>query len=158
MNTEFEMKVIGSVTHEKGFAVRVDKAYKDGLLGLGEFSHVMILWVFDQVPWDGKTLIIPPPYKKLTHNIGLFATRSPFRPNPIAVSTSRILSVDEEEGIICLDWIDADDKSPVIDIKPYHPSEDLVNDAQMPDWCVHWPQSREESGEFDWESEFTFGF
>jgi tRNA-Thr(GGU) m(6)t(6)A37 methyltransferase TsaA len=157
MKTEFEMKVIGAVTHGRGYAVKVENSYRDGLLGLKEFSHVMILWVFDQVSWDGKTLVIPPPYKKLTHEIGLFATRSPFRPNPIAVSTSRILSVDEEEGIIYLDWIDAGDNSPVIDIKPYHPSEDRISDAIMPDWCSHWPQSREESGEFDWESEFTFG-
>ncbi len=157
MDKEFSMKVIGSVSHENGFSVLVNKEYRAGLKGLSEFSHVKILWIFDQIPWDGKTLVVPPPYRSLDHDIGLFATRSPFRPNPIAVSTSRILSVDEKEGLIVLDWIDAEDQSPVVDIKPYHPSEDLVSEVRMPDWCAHWPQSREESGEFDWESEFTFG-
>lgn len=156
MEKEFSMKVIGTVSYENGFAVRVNDEYREGLKGLGEFTHVKILWIFDQIAWDGKTLVFPPPYRALRHDIGLFATRSPFRPNPIAVSTSRILQVDEKEGLIFLDWIDAEDRSPVVDIKPYHPSEDFISEVEMPNWCAHWPQNREASGDFDWDSEFTF--
>lgn len=156
MDTGFEMRAIGSVDTGNGFMIRVDEVFREGLRGLDEFSHVMVLWIFDQISWDQETLVIPSPYRKLTHEIGLFATRSPFRPNPIAVSVGRILSIDEKAGTILLDYIDAGHGSPVIDLKPYHPSEDFVTDTQIPEWCAHWPKNREESGEFDWESEFTF--
>lgn len=156
MKQAVEMNCIGSVSHKNGYFLVVDKEYCAGLTGLEEFSHVKVLWVFSKLQWDGKTLVVDSPYKKLTHEIGLFATRSPFRPNPIGVSNARILSVDVKKGIVELDWIDADDGTPVLDIKPYHPSEDMIRDVKMPSWCAHWPMCREESGEFDWESEFTF--
>lgn len=157
MEQTFVLKEIGKVSHAEGFRIEVAKAFRPALTGLGEFSHVMVLWVFNKLPWDGKTLVMPPPYKKLDHDIGLFATRSPFRPTPVGVSTARIIAVDVAAGTIEVDWIDADHGSPVIDLKPYHPSEDCVRDIALPSWCAHWPTSREESGDFDWENEFTFG-
>lgn len=157
MNGTIEMKVIGSVRHAGGYAVEINREYRAGLTALDEFSHVMILWVFDKAVWDSRALCMPPAYRKLDHDIGIFATRSPFRPSPVAVSTARILSVDTVSGLVQLDWMDAEDGSPVIDLKPYHPSEDVVRDVRMPHWCSHWPRCREESGDFDWESEFTFG-
>ena len=156
MEKTIAINVIGSVLQKDGYAIKVNSGYRKALSGLREFSHVMVLWVFDKAGWDGKTMVMPPPYKKLKHDIGIFATRSPFRPNPIAVSTCRILSVDEEEGLVFVDWIDAADKSPVADLKPYHPSEDIARDVSMPSWCTHWPSCREESADFDWEGEFTF--
>ncbi len=156
MSYKFQMEEIGRFSCSEGFMVQVDPSFREGLRGLEEFSHVMIVWVFDKLNWDGQTLVIPPPYRNFTHDIGLFATRSPFRPNPIGVTVSRVFSVDPEAGVIVLDWTDADDGTPILDIKPYHPSDDLVRDLVMPDWCAHWPKCREESGEFDWESEFTF--
>lgn len=150
------MTVIGKVEQEKGSSICIAPEYRRGLTGLKEFSHLMVLWVFDKAPWDGKTLVIPPCYRKLDHEIGVLATRGPFRPSPVAVSTCRILSVDIEKGIIHVDWIDAEPASPVIDLKPYHPSEDIISDYIMPEWCRHWPKNREASGEFDWENEFTF--
>lgn len=157
MEKTIAISEIGSVDQENGYTIRIKDNYRKALTGLSGFSHVMVLWVFDRAQWDGKTLVMPPPYKKLKHDIGIFATRSPSRPNPVAVSTCRILSVDVEEGKVTVDWIDAENKSPVIDLKPYHPSEDIVRDISMPDWCSHWPSCREESGSFDWEGEFTFG-
>jgi len=157
MKKTMEMTVIGSVSHKEGFTVKLAKEFRPGLTGLDEFSHVVIVWVFDKAAWDSRALVMPPAYQKLTHDIGTFATRSPFRPSPIAISTARILSADVKTGTLTLDWIDADDGTPVIDIKPYHPSEDMIRDIQMPQWCAHWPKCREESGDFDWESEFTFG-
>lgn len=156
MNESMQMKVIGTAKEQKGSRILVKSEYREGLIGLGEFSHIMVLWVFDRAPWDGKTLKMPPVYRKLKHEIGTFATRSPFRPSPVGVTNARILSVDEKEGIIVVDWLDAENGSPVIDIKPYHPSEDVVTDFAMPLWCAHWPRCREESGGFDWEAEFMF--
>lgn len=98
----------------------------------------------------------PAPYKNSPEVMGTFATRSPFRPNPLAVSIVRILSIDLEEGIIKIDYTDAFDKSPVLDIKPYTPSIDRIENPKVPDWCSHWPGSVESSGDFDWEGEFNF--
>lgn len=53
-------------------------------------------------------------------------------------------------------YIDANDGTPVLDIKPYTPGLDRVEKPGVPDWCCHWPESLEESGEFNWENEFNF--
>lgn len=55
-----------------------------------------------------------------------------------------------------ISWIDAFDGSPVLDIKPYHPSIDRVEEPIVPDWCKNWPKSIESSGDFDWSSVFIF--
>lgn len=78
------------------------------------------------------------------------------RPNGIALTSVYVTYIDHENGIIGLGYIDANDGSPVIDIKPYIPSIDRVENPKMPDWCKHWPKCVEESGDFDWESEFNF--
>lgn len=52
--------------------------------------------------------------------------------------------------------LDADDNTPVLDIKPYTPSLDRVESPGVPEWCRHWPKSIEESGDFPWEGEFNF--
>ena len=78
------------------------------------------------------------------------------RPNPIAVSNVNISYVDEKNGIVGLYYIDAFDGTNVLDLKPYVPSVDRVENVKVPNWCSHWPKSYEESAEFDWESEFNF--
>ena len=88
--------------------------------------------------------------------MGTFATRSPERPNPIACSVCEVKSIDCETGVISLTCFDAFTGTPVLDIKPYHPSEDRGEKAEFPAWCRHWPKSYEESGDFSWEKEFNF--
>jgi tRNA (Thr-GGU) A37 N-methylase len=63
--------------------------------------------------------------------------------------------VDVEKGLIVVPWIDAEDGTPILDIKPYHPSTDRIREVKMPRWCQHWPQWYEDSGEFDWSAEFV---
>lgn len=88
--------------------------------------------------------------------MGVFALRSPERPNPIAVSNADIAYVDEENGVVGLYYIDAFDGTQVIDLKPYTPSIDRIANPETPQWCSHWPKFYEESGDFDWEAEFNF--
>jgi tRNA (Thr-GGU) A37 N-methylase len=95
------------------------------------------------------------PYQKAPPTLGLFATRSPVRPNPIGLTVAQILHIDHEAGRIIIAYIDAEDGTPVLDIKPYVPSTDRVKEVHSPDWSAHWPQWYEESGEFDWEAEFV---
>lgn len=78
------------------------------------------------------------------------------RPNPIALTAVEIIHVNYQSGIIQIAYIDANDDTPVLDIKPYTPSLDRVETPVVPGWCSHWPKSLEESGTFAWEQEFNF--
>ncbi|MBN2508989.1 MAG: SAM-dependent methyltransferase [Spirochaetales bacterium] len=158
MNTGIRMEPIGSIDHtQKGTVIRLNKTLAPGLTGIGGFSHLIVLWHFDKAPWDGTTLTYRSPYVSFTGDLGIFATRGPFRPNGIAMDICRVLGLDEKAGEVTVDWIDAEQASPVLDIKPFHPSSDVVTAPQVPAWCAHWPKTRETSGEFDWGSEFAFG-
>jgi len=152
-----EMRPIGTVSTGQGFRVLIDKEFAPGLLGLEGFSHVMILWHADKVPaWDNTYLTADKPYRKAPDKLGIFATRSPYRPNSVCVSIAQVCGVDRKKGVLELTWVDAEDGSPVIDIKPYHPSSDRIRDAKLPDWCSHWPSCYEVSGDFPWDKEFLF--
>lgn len=52
--------------------------------------------------------------------------------------------------------MDCHDNTPILDIKPYTPSFDRVENPSVPSWCAHWPGSIEESALFEWENEFNF--
>lgn len=156
-----EMKIypIGKIVNKEGnICIRLDQRYAAGLTGLKGYSHVQVLWWADGCDndRDRNTLVEEKPYKHGPDKIGIFALRSPERPNPIAVSSTDIAYIDEENGIIGLYYIDAFDGTEVIDIKPYTPSLDRIENPEIPTWCSHWPKSYEESGSFDWESEFNF--
>lgn len=152
-----EMNAIGSIRADRGFAVELASRYAPGLAGLRGFSHLVVLWHPHEAPsWDGSVLTTPKPYRLAPESLGVFATRSPWRPNGIAMSVAEIVDIDEKKGIVSLAWIDAAHGSPVLDVKPYHPSSDRIRDTRVPDWCAHWPSCYEESGNFDWEGEFLF--
>lgn len=101
-------------------------------------------------------LIQKKPYKNGPDEIGVFALRSPGRPNPIGVSNAQITFIDKINGTIGLTYVDSNDGSVVLDIKPYTPSIDRVENPITPDWCSHWPKSVEESGLFDCAKEFNY--
>lgn len=97
------------------------------------------------------------PYKTSPAALGFFAARSPNRPNPLALTCVGMTGLDFDAGIISLDWIGADDGSPVLDLKPYTPQPGPGGKtAGAPLVFSHWPQSREASAAFDWAAEFNF--
>lgn len=114
--------------------------YRDGLLDLGHFSHVIVLWWASRRGGraDRATLRVNP-RPAPSRTAGVFATRSPARPNPIAVSVCQLISLDEEEGLLRVDGLDAEHGTPVIDLKPYIPSNDRVRTATVPPWLPAWP-------------------
>ena len=143
---------------KQAFFIAVDPPYRAALTGLDGFGYVQVLWWAsgcDNAACRSKR-IEQKPYVHGPAEIGTFATRSPERPNPIAVSAACVTHVRSDAGLGGLGWIDADDGTPVLDIKPYTPSADRVEWATVPDWCAHWPACVEESGAFDWEAEFNF--
>jgi tRNA (adenine37-N6)-methyltransferase len=152
-----EMKEIGTIRAGRSFAIELRKEYANGLKGLGGFSHVMIVWYANGAPdWDASCLTMKKPYRLAPETLGVFATRTPARPNRICVSVAAVSEIDEKKGIVTLWWTDAEDGTPVLDVKPYYRSSDTVRDAAYPPWCAHWPDCLEDGASFDWSKEFLF--
>ncbi|MFX0086068.1 MAG: TrmO family methyltransferase [Candidatus Hodarchaeota archaeon] len=70
----------------------------------------------------------------------MFATRTEHWPNPIALTTAKILEVNHENGFVQIQDIDALDNSPIIDLKAYFPVCDRVKNAYIPSWIIGWPE------------------
>lgn len=156
---KLQLNTVGKVVCDEGdMKIVLDKAYAPALIGLEGFSHIQVLWWFSKCDnTDSRnTLTETKPYKNSPDILGTFATRSPMRPNPIALDTVQITYIDQDNATIGLAWIEAFDGSPVLDIKPYTPSLDRVEKPIVPDWCSHWPKCNEASGDFDWEEEMNF--
>ena len=156
---QFAVKQIGKIDiNEEGMFIKIQPEFIPALQALNGFSHINIIWWFDDCDNEKarNTLEVFSPYKSSPTIMGTFATRSPERPNPIALTTAQIINVDYKSGVIQIAYIDANDESPVIDLKPYTPSLDRIENPNVPNWCNHWPKSLEESNGFDWENEFNF--
>ncbi|MEG1390931.1 MAG: SAM-dependent methyltransferase [Angelakisella sp.] len=155
----FTVKQIGVTrVDEDGFRIELKPEYRDALMGLEGFEYLNILWWFsgcDNELSRGR-LTETKPYTNSPETLGTFATRSPERPNPIALSCAYVTYLDRENGVIGLGYMDAENGSPVLDIKPYTPSMDRVENPVVPDWCAHWPKNVDTSGDFDWGAEFNF--
>lgn len=156
---QFYITAIGKIkTKNDQMYIQINESYILGLQQLQDFSHVNVLWWFSELDDEHfrNQLTVKQPYKNSPSIMGTFATRSPLRPNPIALTTVQILELDYEQGTIKIPYIDAHEGTPVIDLKPYTPSLDRVNQPTTPSWCSHWPNSIEESSNFDWSREFNF--
>ncbi len=155
----YTVKSIGQVcSDERGFFIKLEAEYIAAMKGLDGFGYVQVLWWFegcDNAPSRSK-LTQTKPYKKAPDTLGAFATRSPERPNPIALTAAYVTYLDYENGAIGLGYIDAYDGTPVLDIKPYTPSLDRVEHPTVPQWCAEWPDCTEKTGDFDWSSVFNF--
>ena len=105
--------------------------------GLGAFSHVWLIYEFHENTNAAKQHAIKAkvhPPGLAGERIGLFATRTPHRPNPIGLSVARLMSV--EGGTLLLGGADLIEGTPILDVKPYL-RHDLVEDARVPAWCEH---------------------
>ena len=157
--TNFEVFPIGKIkNNENGTYIEIESRYIPAMAALEGFSHINVIWWFSD--FDTKearsTLQTPQPYKKAPETMGIFATRSPFRPNPIALTAVEVIHIDDQKGVIQIAYIDANDATPVLDIKPYTPSLDRVETPGVPEWCDQWPKSIEQSAYFAWEDVFNF--
>ena len=104
----------------------------DALRGLEGFSHVWLVWVFDQAIRETWSPTVRPPRLGGNTRLGVFATRSPFRPNPIALSCVRLagIEVSEEHGpVLRLRGADLMNGTPILDVKPYIPYADCHPEA-----------------------------
>jgi len=158
MENAIRTSAIGVINAEKGmFSISVNEDYIRGLTNINGFSHLQIVWwgnLFDKAE-HRKQLTTKKPYKNSPAELGVFATRSQFRPNPILITTIFVEGIDLEKGVIYTPYIDAENGTPLLDIKPYHQHE-KVNNCEVPTWCSHWPKSYEDSAKFNWQAEFNF--
>lgn len=146
--TTYQIDTIGTVQRQNGkVMIQINEPYRTALKGLGDFSHVYILLWASRYDDNShrEARVVPLPYAEGVET-GVFANRSPVRPNPILVSLCNINNVDESEGIIELNDIDAFNDTPVLDIKPYYPVTDRVKEARIPDYLIGWPEWFPEEG------------
>ncbi|WP_421925897.1 tRNA (N6-threonylcarbamoyladenosine(37)-N6)-methyltransferase TrmO [Neoaquamicrobium sediminum] len=116
-----------AAARERGMpaSVEVDATWRAGLAGLERASHIALLTWLDRAP---RNLIVQKP-RHASQPRGVFALRSPARPNPVGLHIVRLVDLDPEAGILTLEAIDVLDGTPVIDIKPYYASTDAVPNA-----------------------------
>ena len=98
----------------------------EAVRGLEGFSHVWLITVFHQVREDAVGLTVRPPRLGGNERVGVFASRSPFRPNRIALSVVKLERVDATEPRLFVSGIDLVDGTPILDIKPYVPYADAL--------------------------------
>ena len=146
--TSFELRQIGTV-RRAGSTVRLEIAepYRAAMHQLDHFSHVIVLWWAHGLDvGDYRSIMQTDPPYATGHVTGVFATRAPYRPNPIGLTTCKIVDVSEGEGIVNIADIDALDGTPIIDLKAYFPVCDRVKHAIIPEWLEGWPEWMPEEG------------
>ncbi|SRR5579872_4610021 len=111
-NTRDIPKGLGA-KHEADGVLEILPEFADGLLDIEGFSHLFVIWAFDRA--DGFTLLAHPPSDDRPH--GVFATRSPQRPNPVGLTVVELLS--REGSNLRVRGVDMLDGTPILDIKPY---------------------------------------
>ncbi|MCD6262089.1 MAG: tRNA (N6-threonylcarbamoyladenosine(37)-N6)-methyltransferase TrmO [Deltaproteobacteria bacterium] len=138
MGNKFEIYQIGTVEKQGGETIiKICKKYKEALLGLDGFSHMIVCYWFhkNDTPEQRRILQVYPKGHRYNPLTGVFATCSPVRPNLLAISICKILSI--EDTTIRIDDIDALDQTPVIDIKPYVPHMHSKTDhIKVPEWIM----------------------
>ena len=104
----------------------------DALRGIEDFSHIWLIWQFDRTLREGWSPTVLPPKLGGKTRVGVFATRSPFRPNSIGLSSVRLTGVElqtKDGPILHVAGADLVDGTPIFDIKPYLPYADAHPDA-----------------------------
>ena len=105
---------------------------ENALRGIEGFSHVWLIWEFSQARREGWSPTVRPPRLGGNQRMGVFATRSPFRPNPLGLSCVRLLGVEKHPGygtVLRVGGADLLDGTPIYDVKPYLPQADCYPEA-----------------------------
>lgn len=143
MDQRGEIRFIGVVESagEAEARVRIFHEFCSGLKGINDFSHIMLLyWLhLRDKEEERRTLQVFPRRHAVDIEVGVFACRSPTRPNPIGLSILELLKV--EGCTLAVKGLDALEGSPVIDIKPYIPRADSIPHARVPEWTLHGPRT-----------------
>ena len=141
---DIELTPIGEVKNEVESLTRADsnaptsdviiyEQFAQALDCVEDFSDLLIIYWMDKLfPYERLVMRVHPQGKKDMPLVGVFACRSPARPNPIAITRVKLLGRDGTT--LKVSGLDAVNGSPVIDIKPYIPRNDLSGELRLPDW------------------------
>ena len=116
--------------------IHLDPALAGGLQGLEGFSHVLVVFWLDQIAaFDPqKQLLRKPRGMEDMHELGVFAQRTKYRPNPIGVTAVELVGI--RDHVVSVRGLDALEGTPVLDMKPYIDAFDR-KDVTMPSWVAH---------------------
>jgi len=113
----------------------LDRSLENALDKLEEFSHIIIIYWLHKISSSERSIEkVHPKGKEQLPLVGVLATRSPARPNPIGIATVRLLSRDH--NILSVQGLDALDGTPLLDIKPFIPRYDCPAKATTPVWIT----------------------
>lgn len=118
-------QVVSTVIFEPDYRV------EEALRGIEEFSHLWLIWAFDRAEREGWSPTVRPPRLGGNRRIGVFATRSPYRPNAIGLSCVKLMAVENsrEGPVLKVSGADLMNGTPIYDIKPYLPYTDCRPEA-----------------------------
>jgi len=132
---EGKLKFIGIVEDAGELSkVKIFPGFCAGLQRLNDFSHLIILYWFHlrDDEKERSILKVVPRRHPGAPQVGVFASRSPSRPNPIGLCVTELVKI--EECTLTIKGLDALQNSPIIDIKPYIPGADSIPKARVPEW------------------------
>ena len=118
-------EVISTIVFEPEYRV------PEALRGIEDFSHLWLIWAFDRTERETWSPTVRPPRLGGNRRVGVFATRSPYRPNPVGLSCVRLIAVEQgsEGTVLKVAGADLVNGTPIYDIKPYLPYADCRTDA-----------------------------
>ena len=136
MHGKGELKFIGTVevAGENEARVQIFPEFRDALEGIDGFSHIIILyWIHLRDNKKARSILqVVPKGRTNGVKVGVFACRSPSRPNPIGLCVVKLMKIDDCK--LTVKGLDAFQDSPIIDIKPYISRRDAVPNAYTPGW------------------------
>ena len=142
MSEEGRFRFIG-VVEEAGelSKVKIFPEFCEGLEHLESFSHIIVLYWLHLRDKENErgTLRVVPRRHPGAPLVGVFASRSPSRPNPVGFCVTELMRI--EDCVLIVKGLDAFGGSPIIDIKPYLPRADAVPNARVPEWTLRGPPS-----------------
>jgi len=134
-----EVRFVAEVVNVDGekATLQVYPRYCEGLKDIAYYSHLIILyWAHRRDTEDGRqTILVVPKRHGRKIKTGVFACRSPSRPNPICLCVVELLEL--EDCSLKVKGLDAELGSPIVDIKPYHPHSDSIPNAKFPEWVLN---------------------
>ena len=141
MDEQAAVKFIGRVVEVNGeeSEIEIMSEFCRGLFHLNHFSHLIVLyWLhLRDNENDRRTLRVIPMRHEGAPEMGVFGTRSPSRPNPIGLCVVELLKL--ENCALIVKGLDAQEGSPILDIKPYIPRADSIPEAEVPEWTLKGP-------------------
>jgi len=137
MSDQFEINAVGTVrcsrvAPEDDSWDEETSCIEQSLMGLADFSHCIVVYVFDKAAWDNSKMSRHPRGNKDWPEVGIFAQRAKDRPNRLGVTVCRVLEV--KDSTVRVAGLDAIDGTPVVDIKPWMVEFGPRGDVSQPSW------------------------